>query len=98
MCLCFQPSTKATDSLHEKVPEHMPQQSKFCVKTRLASHSQFKVRELIRSHGILLCFVVTAVVGYLLENDNKDTECVMSVSEYVKLYDTPYDVVLESGK
>ena len=38
------------------------------------------------------------MVGYLLENDNRDTDCVMKVEEYVKLYETPYDVVLESGK
>ena len=38
------------------------------------------------------------MVGYLLENDNRDTACVMPVKEYVDLYSKPYDLVLESGK
>ena len=41
------------------------------------------------------CFFTTAMLHFLLEEDDS---CMMTVPEYLGIYEQPYDIVLDSGR
>lgn len=43
-------------------------------------------------------FMMTAVIGYLLEGEDEEMQCISSPDSYLQKYQTPYDVTLQAGQ
>ena len=61
----------------------------------LSLHENFLTYNFVCTYPFCLCVKFVGILHYLLEDE--DVNSMISLEEYLSLYEDPYDVVLESG-